>query len=220
MSLWDNAVEASRGLGTQEDFEAAAYRLLAEQVIYASDRGNKLAYALIEDFEKEFRRALEPLGVGLLVNPRFRYACALPRHTKVSGATVDQTLLALVLRKIYDEVARLGQQSDQGEVFVDLVDLEVKFRQATNGRDLPRGGELRSLVRTLQRWGLARQQDEMDGALALADGALEQPFAIVIRPAIVEVLGEAAIHKLALFSSDAPPAPSTDEGEQVTEEDA
>lgn len=105
MSHWDNAVAGTRGQATQEDFEAAAYRLVAEQVLYASDRGNKLPYWLIEDHEREFRHALEPMGVGLLVNRRLRYACALPRHTKIADAGLEPTLLALVLRKIYDELA-------------------------------------------------------------------------------------------------------------------
>lgn len=204
MSHWDNAVAGTRGQATQEDFEAAAYRLVAEQVLYASDRGNKLPYWLIEDHEREFRHALEPMGVGLLVNRRLRYACALPRHTKIADAGLEPTLLALVLRKIYDELARLGQINDAGEVFVDLIELAEKFRQSTNGRDLPKGGQLRELVRVVQRWGIARRHEDVSDD----DTDVEQPFVVVIRPAIADVLGETPLQRLALFASQRAALPS------------
>lgn len=218
MSHWKNALEAARDLASQEDFEAAAYRLVSEQVIYASDKGNKLAYALIEDYAREFRLALEPLGVDVLVNARFRYACALPRHSKLSAATVDQTLVALVLRKIYDEVARLGQLSDKGEVFVDLVDLEVKYKQSTSGRELPRGGELKAIMRMMQRWGLASRHEDVERAAA-GEGGVEQPYVVVVRPAIVDVLGEAALQRLALFGDGPAGSPSSDDAAQAQEDD-
>jgi len=200
MSHWDNVVASARGQATQEDFEATAYRLVAEQVIYASDRGNKVAYWLLEDYERDFRHALEPMGIGLFLNRRLRYACALPRHAKVGEAGLEPTLLALVLRKIYDELARLGQVSENGEVFVDLIELAEKFRQSTRGRELPKGGQLRDLVRTMQRWGIARRHDDVD----VDDSEVEQPFALVIRPAIAEVLGETPLQRLALFASQRP----------------
>lgn len=218
MSLWDNAVEAACGLAIQEDFEGTAYRLVTEQAIYASDRGNKLAFALIQDYERDFRRALEPLGSGLVVSARYRYACALPRHAKVSVATMDQTLLALVLRKIYDEVARQGQLDEQGEVHLDLVDLEVKFKQSTHGRDLPKGGELAGLMRTAQRWGIAKRSEDPAGA---AQTDVEQPFVVVIRPAIIDVLGEVAIERLALFAGPkaGAAAPSSSEADETQGDD-
>jgi hypothetical protein len=195
MSHWDNAVASTKGMATHEDFETAAYRLVAEQVLYASDRGNKLSCWLIEDYEREFRHALEPMGVGLLVNRRLRYACALPRHTKIVDAGMEPTLLVLVLRRIYDEHFRLGQVSDNSEVFVDLIELAEKYRQSTNGRELPRGGQMRQLMRTVQRWGIARRQDDVTDE----DADVEQPFVIVIRPAIADVLGETPLQRLALF---------------------
>lgn len=204
MSHWDNAVAGTRGQATQEDFETAAYRLVAEQVLYASDRGNKQACWLIEEYEREFRRTLEPLGIGLHVNRRLRYACALPRHTKTADAGLEPTLLALVLRKLYDEHARLGRLSEAGEVSVDLIELGEKYRQSTNGRELPRGSQLKELVRVVQRWGVVRRQDDVDD-----DIDVEQPFVVVIRPAIADVLGETPLQRLALFADMRPPGPES-----------
>jgi hypothetical protein len=80
-------------------------------------------------------------------------------------------------------------------VFVDLIELAEKYRQSTNGRELPRGGQMRQLMRTVQRWGIARRQDDVTDE----DADVEQPFVIVIRPAIADVLGETPLQRLALF---------------------
>lgn len=198
MSFWANAAEATRNVVTEDDFEAAANRLVTEQVLYAADRGSKLAYGIIRDFEREFKRALEPLGYVVRINGQLRYACAIPKHVKNSSASVDQTLLALVLRKIFDEETRSGHHDENGEVVCDLVTLEVKYKQMTDGRELATGGKLAALMQWMQRWGIAKISDE-EGDQPENDS--DQPYVIVIRPGIAEVLGEAALERLALFTS-------------------
>lgn len=42
MSFWANAVEATKNVVTEDEFEAAANRLVTEQVLYAADRGSKV----------------------------------------------------------------------------------------------------------------------------------------------------------------------------------
>ena len=200
MGFWDHAIEASSGTATASDFESAAYRLLAEQVIYDADRSSRVAYSLIRDFEREFRRALEPLGFALKVNSNLRYACAIPQHAKSATASVEQTLLALVLRRIYDEQARSGHCDENGEVTYDLIDLGTYYKQATNGRDMPMVGPLRTLMKTMQRWGIARIVDTDEAAASRSN----QPFFVVIRPGIADVLGEAALQRLALFAQADP----------------
>jgi len=198
MSFWTNAIEATRHVATEDDFESAANRLITEQVLYAADRGSKVAYGLIRDFEREFKRALEPLGYVVRVNSQLRYACAIPKHTKSSPITVDQTLLALVLRKIFDEETRSGHHDENGEVACDLVTLEVKYRQATGGRELAAGGKLATLMQWMRRWGIARIEDE-ENSQPGHEG--DQPYMVIIRPGIADVLGEAALARIALFSS-------------------
>ncbi|MBH1831719.1 DUF4194 domain-containing protein [Stenotrophomonas maltophilia] len=198
MSFWTNAVEATRQAVTEDEFEAAANRLITEQVLYAADRGSKVAYGLIRDFEREFKRALDALGYTVRVNSQLRYACAIPRHVKASPVTVEQTLLALVLRKIFDEETRSGHHDENGEVACDLVTLEMKYKQTTGGRELPAGGKLVSLMQWMRRWGIARvSEEEVDRFGQVAD----QPYVVIIRPGIAEVLGEAALARIALFSN-------------------
>jgi hypothetical protein len=198
MSFWADAVEASKDVVTEDDFEAAANRLITEQVLYAADRGSKLAYGLIRDFERDFKRALDPLGYVVRVNSQLRYACAIPKHVKTSPVTVDQTLLALVLRRIFDEETRSGHHDENGEVACDLVTLEVKYKQTTGGRELATGGKLRALMQWMQRWGIARLSDE-DGDQF--EHEADQPYVVIIRPGISEVLGEAALARIALFTT-------------------
>jgi hypothetical protein len=198
VSFWTNAVEATRQAVTEDEFEAAANRLITEQVLYAADRGSKVAYGLIRDFEREFKRALDPLGYTVRVNSQLRYACAIPKHVKTSPVTVEQTLLALVLRKIFDEETRSGHHDENGEVACDLVTLEMKYKQTTGGRELPAGGKLVSLMQWMRRWGIARvSEEEVDRFGQVAD----QPYVVIIRPGIAEVLGEAALARIALFSN-------------------
>lgn len=198
MSFWANAVEATKNVVTEDEFEAAANRLVTEQVLYAADRGSKVAYGLIREFERDFKRALEPLGYVVRVNSQLRYACAIPKHAKTSPVSVDQTLLALVLRKIFDEETRSGHHDENGEVACDLVTLEVKYKQLTGGRELAAGGKLAALMQWMRRWGLARIADE-EGDLPGHDA--DQPYVVIIRPGIAEVLGEAALARIALFVS-------------------
>lgn len=195
---WESLASRDNVMNTKEEFETAAYRLVAEQVLYYTDKHSRVAYWLTERYEREFTQALSPLGIMLKVNRQMRYTCAIPEHAKAGTATVQQTILALILRKIYDESARLGQLNDDGEVICDLVDLEEKYRLETH-RELPKKGELDALLGILKRWGIARisnEQDGIDGDHGLGD----QPYAVVIRPAIAEVLGEVALQRLAQWS--------------------
>jgi hypothetical protein len=195
-SHWESLAERTNKLYTPEDFTAAAYRLMAEQVLYDADRRSRTAYALADRFEREFAHVLEPFGVRLRVNRQLRYACAIPAQDKATPATVDQTLLALVLRQVYDECARLGDVTDDGEVVCDLVALGEKYRQATK-KPLPTAGKLEDTLNILKRWGIAKTSRDD------ADADTDQPYMVVIRPAIAEILGEHAMLRLALFSDPA-----------------
>jgi hypothetical protein len=186
---WEILAERSNGQYTPEDFEMAAYRLVAEQVLYHSDKHSRVAYWLIKEYTREFEQALDPLGIDVEVNSLLEYIYAKPRHAKAGGATVNQTLLALVLRSIYDEAIQSGQINDESEVACDLIELEEKFRLVT-GRELPVKMELNALIRQFKRWGIAKMADGQDIEDSDAEAYL------LIRPAIIEILGDTALQKL------------------------
>lgn len=214
---WDSLASRSESLHTSEELEMTAYRLVVEQVLYYADRHSRTAYWMIDRYERDFRQALAPLGIDVHVNRQLRYAYALPKHAKAGGASVAQTIFALVLRAIYDESVSGGQLTDDGEVVCDLVELAEKYR-LMSGKDLPTKGKLDTLMESMKRWGIARKSD--DHGLGIGDDLVSQPYAVIIRPAIADVLGEAALARLvefrAIAAADAgeneEPVPVTEEG--------
>lgn len=211
--IWESIAESSRGEYASDELEATAYRLVVEQVLYYSDRNSRNAYWMVSTHEREFRQALAPLGIDVHVNKKLQYAYAEPRHSKAGSATIGQTIFALVLRMIYDTAARSGQMNGNGEVVCDLEDLYVKY-QELSGREMPMKGKLDALLETMKRWGIARKSEDYN----LADGgdhSLSQPYAVIIRPAIADLLGESTLAHLARFKTDAPSA-----GDESVEETA
>ena len=212
---WESLAARSNGIHVAEDFEAAAYRLVVEQVLYHADRGSRTAYYVVERYERDIKEALAPLGVNVQVNRQLRYAFAIPKHGKSGSATTQQTVFALVLRMFYEESAKLGDLTDDGEVICDLIELAEKYRILT-GREMPGKGELDALMRSMKRWGIARTSNEQDDVdpEALAD----QPYAVVIRPAIVDILGETALQRLSQWHGA--PESSSDDGEKQGQTDS
>lgn len=190
---WNTISQQSNGLYAPVDFERAAYRLVTEQVLYASDRGARSAYHLVEDHFDDYVAALAPLGIRLERNAHYRYVVALPAHADGVPVTLEETLLLLVLRQRYDAAARQGEIEEQGEVMEELPELQEAYA-ALIGRPMPEVGTLRTLARSARRWGVARLVDsEPDDP---------QPFHLRVRPAIVEIVGEAWLQRLDQHNRD------------------
>jgi hypothetical protein len=190
---WATLSQLSGGLYTQQDFERAAYRLVTEQVLYSADRRSRNAYHLVESYLADFSAALEPLGVRVERNAHYRYVVALPSHSEGAPVSLDETLLILVLRQRYDDAMRQGQVEDHGDVLVELPELQ-EVHQALTGRPMPEVGPLRALLRTLKRWSICRTEDgELDDP---------QPFRILVRPAIVEIVGAQWLQRLDQHNRD------------------
>ena len=190
---WNVLSQLSNGTYAVADFERAAYRLVTEQVLYASDRGARIAYHLVEDHFDDYVSALAPLGIRLERNAHYRYVVALPAHAEGVPVTLEETLLLLVLRQRYDEAARQGNIEELGEVVVELPDLQEAY-QALIARPMPEIGSLRALARTARRWGVARLVD--------SDPDDPQPFHLRVRPAIVDIVGETWLQRLDQHNRD------------------
>jgi hypothetical protein len=203
---WNTLSQMSNGVYVVADFERAAWRLVTEQVLYASDRGSRVAYHLVEDHFDDYVAALAPLGIRLERNAHYRYVVALPSHGEGTPVTLEETLLLLMLRQRYDEAMRQGQVEEQGEVIVELPELQEAY-QALSGRTMPDVGTLRTLARTLKRWGVCRLVDsEVDDP---------QPFHLRVRPAIVEIVGEQWLQRLDQHGGDDEQA----DADEATEDD-
>lgn len=184
---WNILSQLSDGVYAEADFERAAYRLVTEQVLYASDRGARTAYHLVEDYFEDYVAALAPLGIHLERNAHYRYVVALPAHSEGTPVTLDETLLLLVLRQRYDAAARRGDIEEQGEAIVELPELQEAY-QALVARPMPEVGTLRVLARNARRWGVAR--------LVESEPDDPQPFHLRVRPAIVDIVGEQWLQRL------------------------
>ena len=201
-SYWQDLASNSKGYYEEDDFAAAAYRLVAEQVIYHADLKSRKAFGIIEQYERYITKVLAPLGITVGVDRQLMFAYAIPQHPSPTSATVPQTLFALVLRGLYEEGMRAGEITDEsGEIICDFIELQEKYRLMT-GRELPPKGELESLIRTARRWGIVRRLEAADSNLAdlnidSGDGG------IAIRPAIRVILGESTLQQLALWGASA-----------------
>ncbi|AZD36983.1 MULTISPECIES: DUF4194 domain-containing protein [Pseudomonas] len=188
MVSWERLAEDSSENYVAEDFEKAAYRLIVSQAIYAGDHGSRLSYHLIVKYLSAFKEVLSKLGMSLRHNHHHSYLVAIPNHQVAEKMRLNETRLALVLRRFYDDRMHTAEVTD-GEAYISLEELERAYREWL-ARDLPERADLKELVVALKRYGMVRLQDSEDG----------QPFKIVIRPGITDILGETALHQLAAYA--------------------
>jgi len=170
-----------------EDFRSAAYRLVTEQVLYEFVPHQRLSYRIVKEHERDFTEICSLLGMSLAVSSASGYACAWPVHEKTTPLTLPETLLALVLRRIYHEKRQAGE-GEAGRVEVSLEELSTIYEEAT-GRDLPhRRGEMESLLGRMQRFGIARART--------TDDTDPQPFGVEILPAIEILIDQVRLAEL------------------------
>ncbi len=190
MANWERLAAQSSGLYEELDYQQAAYRLMMEQVVYASDRGGRAPYELVTRHLGAFRDVFEQFGMTIIHNPHHGYVVAIPRHAFGARMRLEETRLALLLRRVYDDRINAVDIVD-GEAFVTMEELEQLYKDLL-GRQLPDRREMRDLVRSLKRNGMAREVDAAD----------DQPFQIAIRPAITDILGPTALLQLAAYAVD------------------
>lgn len=178
-SIWERLAESSR-MFTIDDFERAAYRVVAAQVLSVNEQATRKDYYLVAEHLREFKQVLEPLGISLRHNTQFRYIVAQTRHVlNQNKASKTVTLMVLVLADIYHRVRFNGQEGDFGEAYVELPDLQEAY-QGMTGYEFPKTGELRELIAELERWGVARKHE--------SDVDHTQPFSVMIHPAISDIV--------------------------------
>lgn len=194
MANWERLAEQSQ-IHTADDYRGAGYRLMMEQVIYASDRGSRITYDLIVKHLAIYRDLLGQLGMTIIHNSHMSYLVAIPSQYVAEKMRLSETRLALVLRRLYDDKI-YATELVAGEAHVTVHELERTYKDLM-GRELPDTTDLRELVLAMKRYGLIRLEEAED----------EQPFVIVVRPGIVDVFGETALLQLASH------APAADEEE-------
>lgn len=190
MSLWSRIADHSNGRITEDDLERAAHRLNSWQVIYATDHGTRTAYELITQHLSAFREVFGLLGRDLIHRANHGYVVCLSRHRVGPRLRLAETRLGVVLRRLYDDKMTRAD-IDNGEIVVDLVELQQAWQEYLNLEWNFRQGELEDLLRVLKRHGI----------VLLRETDSEQPFALVVRSAIEDVFGETVLHQLAAYGA-------------------
>ena len=163
---WKPFVEKQdKPIYSEQHFQKAAMQLITEQVIYQSNRKQKSTYDLINLYRKQFDESVKLFGCELKHNEAFRYYAAVPLFSELSRVSLPDTLMALVLRKIYDRKMHKGVVH-KGIAEVSINELEVDYLDSTN-RELvlqPRT-ILDQQFKSMKRWGIARMvkgEDDVD----------------------------------------------------------
>jgi len=184
---WKRIADQSDGRSIS-DFQKAGMRLLTEQILYQANARQRSDYDLIVAYENEFADALELFGCKLDHNIQARYVASVPIQIDTSKISLMQTLLALVLRKLYDHHMNRGTLN-AGIAGVSLSELETAFNECT-GRQLPMKpqSELIGLLETMKRWGIAKP--------VKAENLEEVTWYVEILPGIQSLISERSLAML------------------------
>lgn len=188
MSHWER-LAAQNQVYAESDYQKAGYRLVMEQVLYAGDPRSRLVYELIIRHRKEYDALLAQLGMTITHNPHMGYVVATPSQYVAEKMRLSETRLALVLRRLYDDKMH-ATEIVAGEAFIDMIELERAYKDLLN-RELPATSVLNEQLQAMKRFGIARLEETRD----------EQRQQVVIRPGIVDVLGETALLQLAAYAT-------------------
>jgi len=199
MSHWERLAAQSQ-THIESDYQKAGYRLVMEQVLYARDARSRVAYELIVKHRKDYDALLAQLGMTITHNPHMGYLVATPNQYVSEKMRLAETRLALVLRRLYDDRMH-ATEIVAGEAFVDMIELERAYKELLN-RELPAKALLEDQLQALKRYGIVRLEETRD----------EQRLQVVIRPGIVDVLGETALLQLAAHADS-----SEGEGDDETD---
>jgi len=173
---------------TAADFQRAAMRLITEQVLYQANNKQRSDYDLVAAYENEFGEAIGLFGCKLDHNSRERYVASVPTQP-VGRIPLLHTLLALVLRKLYDHHMNRGSLSG-GIAGVGLPELETAYKEST-GRELPMRpqSDLQGLLEAMRRWGIAR-------LVKFDAGGGEPDWNVEILPGIQSLISERSLANL------------------------
>lgn len=188
MSHWER-LAAQNPAYAEGDYQKAGYRLVMEQVLYAGDPRSRLAYELVVRHRRDYDALLAQLGMTITHNPHMGYVVATPNQYVAEKMRLAETRLALVLRRLYDDRMH-ATEVVAGEAFVDMIELERAYKDLLN-RELPARAVLEEQLQAMKRYGIARLEETRD----------EQRVQVVIRPGIVDVLGESALLQLATHAN-------------------
>ncbi|MFA9440830.1 DUF4194 domain-containing protein [Uliginosibacterium sp. sgz301328] len=188
---WDQIAESTEGKYVPSDFKQAMYQMVVGQCLYARFQRQAVSYRLISTYRKEFKEALDLMGLELGFNDSLQYCYVRQDTSKLIPMDLQETFFLVTLRKLYHSRASVGDLTAEGDARVGIEEFETHFKELAKRDFDKRGGSLRELLKASKAKGLAREIEPEDGD--------PQPFAISINPGIVDILSEYALNR---FSAD------------------
>lgn len=137
----------------------AGQALLAYQFLHRKKPRHKKYYELVVRFETYFSDLMEATNNRLIVNESKGYVGVTPIGF-VNRMRLDEVLLLLTLRALYDQEIQAFKVEDNAEAHIILEDFELRYFQFTK-RNLPKNQTtFDELMRTFSRLGVADQTME------------------------------------------------------------
>ncbi len=205
---WDELATASE-VYTPGDFQAAAYQLVTEQVLYASVPGQSVSYALVSRYLGQFKEAMGLLGIDLIPGDGYRFIAAVPREIKRGQLSIQQTLLVLVMRQAYHDQMLAGI-TEHGCAVVTIEEMLAAYKDMGKRDDLPStSAQLREVLKPLQRFGMVRIDN--------VDGPTGASWQIRVLPGIEVLVSEPVLVRMAsAYAGENDGSAEGEQGENAT----
>lgn len=176
-----------------QEFQQTANYLLANQFVSAFKKGQRKHFLLVEMYQDYFSQLFDALGMRLHLNEHERLAGLLPVEKEAFlRLKVDETLLLLVLRQIYEEKIE-NFEVDNGFVVTNTTHILERYVQLVK-RELPTETRLKDILALFSRQGVIYRGKAYE----------EDPknLSISITPVIRLVVTEAYLRQLESFNGE------------------
>lgn len=141
--------------------QKAAYELLSKQFLYREKKLEKRHYGLIVTHITYFRKLMRATGHRLVHEEHLGYVGIIPTEF-TRQMSVEETLILLTLRSVYDEEVQNFNSLDDGCIDILVENFMLKYEHLT-GRDRPEHKrDVIELFQPMIRIGLVKYRQELE----------------------------------------------------------
>jgi hypothetical protein len=145
----------------EESLQKAAYELLTRQFLFREKNRQRRYFHLISNHQSYFRRLMKATGHNLVVEERNGYVGIIPTSFS-RQMTIEETLLLLVIRNIYDEEIQNFNAKENGSVEIEVEDFMLKY-EAMTGRERPQSKkDFINLINPMIRFGILKEFRDLE----------------------------------------------------------
>ncbi len=192
------------------ELKLTAQMLLTRQFLIRHKPRHRCHYDRVVRYQKYYRNLMDALNHQLVINENHGYVGITPEDF-VYRMKLEETLILLALRYIYDEELNAFNLEEDGSVLVSVEDFEDRYLQLTQ-RDMPKTSTVfREYLKDFANHGiLDTEQDEFDPRV----------IRIRIYPTISELLSGNMIERVAgyIMAEDVPVVEESAEEEREEQE--